>query len=118
MHSTRVALAAAVSKDQVVRPEGSQAYQGDQQEFVTNGEALWNDPSLSKNGKTSCASCHRGNTRMFKKTFLEPYPHEVRMPEQRCKLDLVTAEEMVQFCIMVVPMKTDVLPWDRKSWRH
>ncbi|MFU8814395.1 MAG: c-type cytochrome [Pseudomonadales bacterium] len=108
------ALAVAVPKEQVTRPEGTEPYQGDRQELVAYGEELWNDPSLSGNGKASCASCHRGNTRMFKKTFLEPYPHEVRMPQRRSKLDSVTAEEMVQFC-MVVPMKTDVLPWDSKE---
>lgn len=107
-------LAAGIPKEQVTRPEGSQPFQGDQQELVAYGEKLWKDPSLSGKGKTSCESCHRGNTSMFKKTFLEPYPHLVKMPQSRSKLDAVSAEQMVQFC-MVVPMKTNVLPWDSKE---
>lgn len=105
------AQAAGVDQDRVVRPEGTSPPTIDRAELVAKGEQLWHDKSLSKNGKTACASCHKGNTRMFKKTFLDPYPHYVKMAKKKADLDQISTEGMVQFC-MLVPMKTDTLPWD------
>jgi cytochrome c len=51
---------------------------------------------------------------MFKTTFLESYPHHVKMASKKAKLDSITAEGMVQFC-MVVPMKNEPLPWDSEE---
>lgn len=103
--------AASIDQEKVVRPEGTNPPGADRAKLVTQGEQLWHDKSLSKNGKTACASCHKGNTRMFKKTFLEPYPHYVKMAKKKADLEQISSEGMVQFC-MLVPMKTDILPWD------
>lgn len=103
--------AAGVAQEKVVRPAGTSPASGDRAELVKLGEKLWHDKSLSKKGKTACATCHKDNTRMFKKTFLEPYPHFVKMAKKKAKLDSISGEGMVQFC-MLVPMKTDILPWD------
>lgn len=104
------AIAGKVAPEQVVRPAGTTAATASQEELLTMGETLWNDPELG-NSKLSCASCHKDNVKRFKKTFLEPYPHKVKMAKKKAGLDSVTTEGMVQLC-MVVPMKAEPLPWD------
>ena len=99
----------------IVRPEGTTPFTGDRAELVAKGEALWNDKSLSESGKTNCVRCHKDNTKGFKKTFLDAYPHYVKMSDSRAKLESITTEGMVQFC-MLVPMKNDAaLPWDSED---
>ncbi len=105
---------AGIPKEKITRPEGTVPYQGDRAELLALGETLWNDKSLSNNGKTACASCHKNNTKMFKKTFLEPYPHPVKMVQKKAKLDEISTEGMVQFC-MLAPMKRETLAWDSKE---
>lgn len=109
-----LANAAGVDPNRVTRPEGTSAPDIDRAELVQKGEALWNDPSLAKNGKTTCASCHKNNTRMFKKTFLEAYPHQAKMPKKKAGMDSISAEGMVQFC-MIVPMKSEPFDWDSQE---
>lgn len=104
------AMAGSVDAEQVVRPEGTTAATASQEELLSMGETLWNNPALG-NSKLSCASCHKDNVKRFKKTFLEPYPHMVKMAKKKAGLDSVTTEGMVQLC-MVVPMKAEPLPWD------
>ena len=105
---------ADISQSDIVRPSGTQAFAGDRTELVARGEALWNDKTLSSKGKLACASCHKDNVKQFKATFLAPYPHSVKMAQKRADLDSITAEGMVQFC-MLVPMKNDTLPWDSEE---
>ncbi len=109
-----IALAASIDQTEITRPAGTRPYEGDRSALVALGEKLWNDKSLSHNGKSACASCHKGNTRMFKRTFLEPYPHYVKMVDKKADLQEITTEGMVQFC-MLVPMKSDTLPWDSRE---
>ncbi len=109
-----IANAAGVEAERVIRPADTTAPEFDRAELVTKGEALWNDPSLAKNGKTTCASCHKNNTRMFKKTFLEAYPHQAKMPKKKAGMESITAEGMVQFC-MIVPMKGEPFAWDSED---
>lgn len=104
------ALAGSVDPEQVVRPANSTAATASQEELLSMGETLWNDKALGSNN-LSCASCHKNNVKRFKKTFLEPYPHMVKMAKKKAGLDQVTTEGMVQLC-MIVPMKSDPLPWD------
>jgi cytochrome c len=108
--------AAKIDLSEFVRPEGTSApeFEVERADMVAKGEALWNDPSLSKKGKTSCASCHKGNTRMFKKTFLQPYPHMAKMPLKKGAAESVSVEDMIQFC-MIVPMKAQPFPWDSED---
>lgn len=106
--------AAGVDSALIIRPKGTTAFTGDSSELIAKGELLWNDKALSKKGKTACSSCHKTSTKMFKKTFLDAYPHNVRMVNKKAKLDSITTEGMVQFC-MVVPMKNDPLPWDSED---
>jgi cytochrome c peroxidase len=109
-----LAVAAGIPKEKVTRPAGTLSYQGDRAELVQYGEQLWNDKKLSRSGKTSCARCHKGNTRKFNKSFLEPYPHPVKMPNKKSGLTSINAEQMVQF-MMVSVMRNDVLPWKSKE---
>lgn len=110
---TGYATAASVDPNQVVRPAGTIAATAGHDELLTMGETLWSDKALG-NSNLSCAACHKNNVKRFKKTFLEPYPHKVKMAKKKAKLDEVTTEGMVQLC-MVVPMKAEPLPWDSKE---
>lgn len=105
-----VVFAASVDPQQVVRPTGTTAATANQEELLSMGEALWNDKALGSS-KLSCASCHKNNVKRFKKSFLKPYPHSVKMAKKKAGLDQVSVEGMVQLC-MVVPMKSTPLPWD------
>lgn len=109
-----ISYAAGVDAERVIRPADTTAPDIDRAKLVIKGEALWNDPSLAKNGKTTCASCHKNNTRMFKKTFLEPYPHQAKMAKKKAGIESITAEGMVQFC-MIVPMKSEPFAWDSEE---
>lgn len=108
-------FAAGIPQEKVTRPEGSTPFQGDRAELVAKGELLWNDKSLGKKGKKACSSCHKGNTKSFKKTFLDEYPHKVKMPSKKAKLDEVGAEQMVQFCFLAAMGMKEVLPWDSEE---
>lgn len=82
-------------------------------ELAALGEALWNDGSLSTTG-VSCASCHVDKYAMMQATFADPYPHFVKMAQDRAGMDQVTAAEMVQLC-MVIPMQSDPLAWESEE---
>jgi hypothetical protein len=106
---------AEISRENLIRPAGTLSYQSeDPAELVAYGEQVWNDKKLSRNGKTACADCHKKNTRMFKNTFLEPYPHEVKLPYKKLGLTSVDAEQVVQLMV-VLKMKNDLLPWESKK---
>ncbi|MEH6579167.1 MAG: hypothetical protein V7731_19065 [Amphritea sp.] len=76
------------------------------------GEKLWNDTSLSTNG-LSCNACHQGNA-LFQPSFKQPYPHPVKMANDRAGMKTIDMDEMVQICL-VVPMATKTMPWDSKE---
>ncbi len=112
--SGSLTLAAEIPTEMMIRPTGTQPYRGNYDELVTHGEQLWNDKNLSRRGKNSCASCHKSNTRRFKKTFLEPYPHQVKSLSNKSGLSSINAEQIVQF-MMVAQMKNEALPWESKE---
>lgn len=107
------ALAQSIEPSKVVRPEGAAQHEAPVEELVAKGEELYGDTSLSGSGEVSCLTCHTGMTN-YQDTFNEPYPHPVAMASQMAGLDAITAETMVQLC-MVVPMGTDPLPWDSEE---
>ncbi len=96
----------------VMRPAGSSLYPGDKMQLVAEGKWLWEDKSLGTNG-LACNSCHIKNGNL-NKSFLKPYPHYVAMPHQRAGLKQVSADEMVQFC-MIVPMAGKPLDWGSRK---
>ncbi len=109
------ASAAGIPPEQVTRPEGTEAFQGDRAELVAKGELLWNDKSVSDNGKKACVSCHKSATKMFKASFQDDYPHAVKMAKKKSKMAEVDAEQMVQFCMLAAMKNDDVLPWDSEE---
>ena len=110
--SAVVAGCAGLDPDSISQGDNKATYQGDRAELVAEGKRLWNDPSIGNSG-LSCQACHM-NGAQFKKTFLDDYPHKVRMAKGMAGLPEVTTEQMVQLC-MVVPMKGEPLPWDSKE---
>jgi hypothetical protein len=99
---------AAVNPCQIKQPAGFKTGGGDPAALLAQGEALWNDTSLSSNG-VACATCH-SNGAGFMPSFAKPYPHQVAMVKQMSGVDAVNAAEMVQFC-MLQPMQAEPLPW-------
>jgi cytochrome c len=81
---------------------------GNRSKLAAQGRQLWNDPSLSSNGM-SCNSCHVSYASL-NPSFAKPYPHRVAMPSQMAGTGKISADEMVQFC-MLVPMQSKTLPW-------
>lgn len=94
---------------ELTQPEGWALPEGDRADLVARGAALFDDPSIGESG-SACTTCHT-DFENYNDTFLQPYPHGVAMGQNMFGMDEVTAAEMVQLC-MVVPMATDVFPWD------
>jgi cytochrome c len=101
-----------VDAKMVTRPAGTSLHPGDHMQLVAEGKQLWADNSLGTSG-LACGNCHI-NYGNLNKTFLEPYPHYVAMPHQQAGLQQVSADEMVQFC-MIVPMAGKPLAWDSRE---
>jgi cytochrome c len=58
----------------------------------------------------ACSSCHVNQYTLMEASFAKPYPHRVKMPEERAGVSEVNAAEMVNFC-MLVPMQSEPLAW-------
>ena len=80
--------------------------------LIAEGKRLWNSSKLSTNG-LACQTCHQ-NYGNLNKTFAQAYPHWVDMPDRRANVKEVTADEMVQFC-MIVPMQASPFGWDSQE---
>ncbi|MCZ7594197.1 MAG: hypothetical protein M5U16_04240 [Hyphomicrobium sp.] len=50
----------------------------------------------------------------FSDSFKEPYPHTVQMPNEVSGITSISAEGMVQFCL-IRPMMSKPLPWDSEQ---
>lgn len=99
-------------KADFTRPRKTRPYRGDHAELVTLGQSLYSDSKLSTN-EMSCNSCH-SDFNGYGASFREPYPHVVAMPKEVSGARKVTAEQMVQFCLMR-PMMAKPLPWASKE---
>ncbi len=106
------AAAMGVDPKLVIRPAGTTPYAAPRADLVAEGERLWKSTGLSTNGM-ACETCHH-NGGAFNASFAQPYPHTVEMPKARFGIQQVTAEEMVQFC-MVTPMAAKPLPWNSRE---
>lgn len=106
----------SVKASDITRPGNSKAYRVSSRkhdEILKQGKALWNDPELSSNG-LSCQSCHMQGAN-FNKSYLDAYPHRVEMVAAQAGISsAITAEQMVQFC-MVVPMAAKPLGWGSRE---
>lgn len=96
----------------VVRQSSDPVYTGSQDGLLSYGEQLWKDPSIGNSG-LACDTCHIGGAGL-NASFKQPYPHKVIMVEEQTGLTSVTAEQMVQFC-MLKPMQSEIFAWDSKE---
>jgi hypothetical protein len=93
----------------VTRPAGSKPFAGDPARLLEVGAVRHGDTGLSPIGR-SCNTCHLEED-SYNATFNSPYPHYVKSVRWKTGLAKITAEGMVQFC-MVSAMEGKPLPWD------
>jgi cytochrome c peroxidase len=96
----------------VTRPAGSKAFTADPAKLLATGAKTHGDKSLSPAGR-SCNTCHL-EADSYNPTFKKPWPHFVESVKDKTGLDAITAEGMVQFC-MISAMGTRPLPWDSEA---
>ncbi len=101
-----------IKPSDLTRPSGSTPFRDERASLVALGRKLFDDTGLSTNGM-SCNSCH-ADFGAYGETFKKPYPHFVQMVNEATGLDQVTAEQMVQFCMMR-PMANKPLAWDSQE---
>ena len=106
----------SVKAADMTRPKKAQAYKvtkRNHDKLVKEGRALWHDTKLSSNG-LSCQSCHTKGA-AFNKSYTKSYPHKVNMVAAQAGIEsAVSAEQMVQFC-MIVPMAAKPLGWKSRE---
>lgn len=96
----------------VTRPAGSVAFKADGAKLLEIGKTRHGDTSLSPAGR-SCNTCHL-EADSYNATFKKPWPHFVESVKAKTGLERITAEGMVQFC-MISAMGTRPLPWDGEA---
>jgi len=101
-----------ISPGSVTRPTDSKPFAGEPAKLLEVGIARHRDTRLSPIGR-SCNTCHSEED-SYNATFGKPYPHYVKSVRWKTSLDKITAEGMVQFC-MVSAMEGKPLPWDSET---
>jgi cytochrome c peroxidase len=96
----------------VTRPAGTAAYKTDAATLLALGTKRHGDTSLSRAGR-SCNTCH-ADADSYNATFKRPWPHFVASVKAKTGLDTITAEGMVQFC-MISAMGTRPMAWDSET---
>ncbi len=96
----------------VTRPANSTPFQAEPAKLLDVGKARHGDTSLSPAGR-SCNTCHL-DADSYNATFVKPWPHFVESVKAKTGLDRITAEGMVQFC-MISAMGTRPLAWDSEA---
>lgn len=101
-----------IAPSEVTRPATTKPFADDAQKLLATGTALHGDTSLSASGR-SCDTCH-AEADSYNPTFKKPWPHFVASVKSKTGLDKITAEGMVQFC-MISAMGVRPLPWDSET---
>jgi hypothetical protein len=97
----------------VTRPGNTKPFTAlDASKLLQTGIERHGDTTLSPAGR-SCNTCHAEEA-SYNATFNKPWPHPVQSVKQKTGLDRITAEGMVQFC-MISAMGTRPLPWDSEA---
>lgn len=96
----------------VVRPVGTTQFAVDADKVRALGIAQHANTQLSPLGR-SCDTCHAAAD-SYKATFVKPWPHRVASVRRKTGLDKITAEGMVQFC-MISAMGGRPLAWDSEA---
>lgn len=104
---------ARIDSADVTRPKGTVPFTGDPAKLLATGTARHGDASLSSVTGRSCNTCHL-EADSYNATFRRPWPHFVASVKTKTGLDRITAEGMVQFC-MISAMETRPLPWDSET---
>lgn len=101
-----------IGQNSVTRPPDSKPFDGEPAKLLAAGTARHGDTRLSPIGR-SCNTCHLEED-SYNATFNKPYPHYVQSVRLKTGLDRITAEGMVQFC-MVSALQAKPLPWDSET---
>ena len=101
-----------IPPNDVIRPPASKAFTGDAAKLLATGTQRHGDTSLSPAGR-SCNTCHL-EADSYNATFKKPWPHFVESVKAKTGLDAITAEGMVQFC-MISAMEARPLAWDSEA---
>jgi hypothetical protein len=96
----------------VTRPADSKEFAGSRMNLLPIGTVRHGDTSLSPIGR-SCNTCHLEED-SYNETFNRPYPHYVQSVRYKTGLSEITAEGMVQFC-MISAMEGRPLDWDSEA---
>jgi hypothetical protein len=83
----------------VTRPQGTKPYAGDASKLLAVGTTRHGDTSPSSVKGRSCNTCHL-EADSYNETFKRPWPHFVASVKTKTGLDRITAEGMVQFCMI------------------
>ncbi len=102
----------AINPRLVTRPESTTPFAGDGVKLLGTGTLRHGDTSLSPIGR-SCNTCH-SDENSYNETFNRPFPHYVQSVRFKTGLSQITAEGMVQFC-MISAMEGRPLPWDSEA---
>lgn len=97
----------------VVRPAGTVAQARDPARLLAMGAQAHNDPGLSGGKGRACSTCH-ADPNSYNATFTKPWPHFVQSVKRKSGLDAITAEGMVQFC-MISAFGTRPMAWDSET---
>ena len=96
----------------VTRPEATVPCAGEPARLLAVGADRHGDTRLSP-ARRSCNTCHLQED-SYNATFKKPWPHFVASVKRKAGLDTITAEGMVQFC-MISAMGTKPLAWDSET---
>jgi hypothetical protein len=101
-----------VPPSDLTRPADTKPFTGDASKLLEIGTKRHGDTRLSSAGR-SCNTCH-SEADSYNATFKKPWPHFVASVRSKTGLDRITAEGMVQFC-MISAMGVRPLPWDSET---
>lgn len=106
------ATAQTIEPTKVTRPAGTKPFTADPAALLATGIKRHDDTSLSPAGR-SCNTCHTPED-SYNPTFNKPYAHFVGSVKSKTGLDEITAEGMVQFC-MISAMGAAPLDWESET---
>jgi hypothetical protein len=106
------ALSQTIPPADVTRPANTKPFSADAAKLLAVGIQRHGDTRLSPAGR-SCNTCH-SDPDSYNPTFKKPWPHFVASVKTKTGLDQITAEGMVQFC-MISAMGTRPLQWDSEA---
>lgn len=97
----------------VTRPQGTKSFSAERAGLLASGTKSHGDTALSTVQGRSCNTCHV-EADSYNATFKKPWPHFVASVKTKTGLDRITAEGMVQFC-MISAMNAKPLAWESET---